>query len=327
QFLPVPPLPFVAGTRDLRVELRRGGSVRASVVAGGHIEAFCLQPLLLPADGRFVGPGAGDFDPGRDPRVPRETGFVADDPLELAYVWPAVAPGRYRFELRARGVPRPLRVLDGIEVADGERTVDPRLQHLKVAGLRAIEITLPQADGTPIALGAAAGVVAVLDGDAPGEPCWRVDGPTVFFANDTAIDVLVRLPGCRDRIVRGVDGKQTITLEPGVPVALTLDGYRPPPGGAIRIELEALEDVLASRGPALYSAAAGGALGRYRSLRVGGECTDGGVQLRLPAPGQYRVVARTEAAGGTRTGLAITPSELAVGAAGGEWTVRVDRGR
>ncbi|MCA8965535.1 MAG: sigma-70 family RNA polymerase sigma factor [Planctomycetes bacterium] len=328
QFLPVPPLLFACGDRDLHVELRRGGSVRASIVAGSHVEAFCLQPLLVPLDRRDEPTENGRFDAGLDARVPREQGFVADDPLEMAYTWPAVVPGRYRLEVRSRGLPAPLLVLSDIVVVDGERCDEARLQHLRIPGLQAIELTLPQANNASPSSGRLGlGLVAVLDGDRVAEPCWQIDSPLVLFASTTPIDVLVRLNGHRDRIVRGAFGKQTIELQPGLPVTVRCPDPTPTAGRTVRLELHAVHDALAARRPAVYSAAAGGALPPYEGPTLAADLVEGRVQFLLPFAGRYRIEASLSNGGAAATDLAVTPPEIDIGDEGGTFDLHLNRPR
>jgi len=323
-FLPVPPLPFVAGASDLRIELRRGGSVKTSIVAGSQIAAFCLQPLLVPMAGTAAMPDWARFHPGLDPRVPRDWGFVRNDPWEVAHTWPAVMPGRYRLEVRTRGVRRPLLVIADVVVVDGERNEEARLQHIAVPGLRTIELTLPQAaiagqqTGPP-----GVGVVAVLDGDELGEQFWQVDGPMVLFASTQPLDVLVRLRGCRDRIVRGIVANQTIELEPGLAVILRTEAYTAPEGSKLQLALESLDDPFTTANGAIYSAAAGGSVAGYRFALTEAEWSAGSASLSLPAPGRYRITAKRRAADGAISQLTVTPAELTVGEKGGTFSVQL----
>ncbi|HEX5051371.1 MAG TPA: hypothetical protein VFZ65_06335 [Planctomycetota bacterium] len=316
RFLPVPPIPFVAGARDLRIELHRGGSLRASIVARTQLAAFCLQPRLVPMEHAIEVPDHARFVPSLDPRLACESAFVRDEPLEIAYVWPAVAPGRYRLEVGTRGVRSPILVIQDIVVADGQRNEEARLQHLEVPGLRTIEITLPQAE--PGGFGNS--VIFVLEGDAPGEQCWHMDDKTAFFAAVQPLDLLVRLPGHRDRIVRGLVANETIELEPGIAVTLRSAAFSAPAGGIVSLALEGLDDALTARHAAMYSAAAGGSLPPYRLKPIEADLVAGEATVRLPAPGRYRLRAslRTDA---VRVELDVEPAELRVGAAGGPFPI------
>jgi len=327
-FVPVPPMPFVAGARELRVELHRGGSVRATVLADTQLAAFCQVPLLVPMDAASVLAGRSPFDPGLDPRMARDSSFVGDAPLEMAHVWPAVAPGRYRLEIWARGLHRPLHAVPGVVVVDGQRNEDPRLQKLAVPGLRTITLTLPQAGEAqrlPQSLGV--GVIAVLDGDLPGSLCWQVDDQTAHFATVQPLDVLVRLHGFRDRIVRGLVGNQTIEMQPGISVTLRTEGYAVPAGHTLRLGLAALDDVIARDKPQIYSAAAGGAIPGYRRMVMAGESAAGAISLRLPARGRHRVTAELRAADGTTSPLAVAPAELVIGDEGGTFALQLTPAR
>jgi hypothetical protein len=324
QCLPVEPVPFAAGARDVRIELRRGGSVRASVQVADKMEAFSLQPLLVPTDLPLTLPSYGRFDAGLDPRVPVTRSIVGHDPIEFAYTWPAVKPGYYRLEVQARCINQPLLVVPSVVVVDGERNADEQLQHLTIPGLRAIELALPQADAVTASTGVMGrGLVAILDGDQPGEQCWRVDSPMVYFAATHPIDVLVRLNGFADRIVRGITGKQVIELKPGLPVTLTSEGSVVVEGQKLQFELECLDDPIAAQNPAIYSAAAGGALPSYNKLVVVAAAAEGTAKLRLPRPGRYRIAAWQLGVDRARVALRVAPGEVTVDEGGGAFAVRL----
>jgi RNA polymerase sigma-70 factor (ECF subfamily) len=327
RFVPVRPLRFRAGDQDLRIELRRGGSLRASIVAETPIAAFCQVPLLIPRNEDSSRPHAHPFDPQLDPRMARESFVVGESPRETEFVWPAVEPGHYRLEIWARGLHRPLHTVADILIADGQRNQDPRLQRLAVPGLRSIDITLPQAKGLVPAASTnglhGLGVVTVMDGDRPATLCWQIDGPMVMFATVQPLDVLVRLQGHRDRIVRGIVADQTIELEPGIPVTLRPEGYTVPAGQTLQFELTAVDDVLARARPGMWSGAAGGSIPGYQSMTIASDCADGTAILRLPTAGRHRVTASVRDGSGAVRSLATEPAELSIEAAGGNWSVRL----
>lgn len=324
RLVPIAPIPFVRGARDLRIELRRGGSLRASIVAGSQIGGFCLVPLLVPAGVALDLPASEQFQPGRDPRVPRNSVVLRDEPWETGYAWPAVAPGRYRLEVRARGLQRPLLVVGDIEIVDGQCNEEARLQHLAVPGLRTVELQLPQVERAVRAPGSLGlGLVAALDGEEFGEPCWQIDDAKVLFATVEPLDVRVRLHGFQDRILRGLVGDQVVELAPGLPVTLRVVEFQPPAGTELRLAVAAVDDPLTRARPAVYSAAAGGALPPYRLPGFGGAVADGTVQVALPVAGRYRLSAQLRSPDGSVRDLVVAPAEVAVGATGGEFAVRV----
>lgn len=324
RFSPVPPLRVRAGDENLRIALHRGGSLRASIVAASPVAAFCQVPLLVPMGDDSSRHQAPPFDPHLDPRMARESFMVADAPLEREFVWPAVSPGRYQLEIWARGLHRPLHVVSDVVVADGQRNEDSRLQRLEVPGLRTVTIRLPQAaDAERMPPTAGLGVIAVLDGDRPASLCWQIDSPMAMFATVQPLDVLVRLRGHRDRIVRGLVADQTIELEPGIPVTLRPDGYTAPTGHTLQFALTAIDDVLARARPGLWSAAAGGSIAGYQAMTIASDCADGTATLRLPAAGRHRVTASLRDATGTMRSLVAEPTELAIDGAGGTWSVRL----
>lgn len=323
KFLPVPPIPFVAGARNLRVQLQRGGSLRVTILANSQLEIFCLQPRLIPAAALDL-PEYARFNPQLDPRMPLDWDFVSDKPLEVAYRWPAVAPGRYRLEIGTRGVRRPIQVIPDVIIVDGERNEDARLQKIAVPGLRAIEITLPQVGQVVPAPGEMGlGIIYVLDGDEPGEQGWQIDNVRAFFASTQPLDLLVRMRGFRDRIVRGIVSNQAIELEPGLAATVRCEAFVVPEGSSVTVSLECLDDRLSAAHSAVYSAAAGGAMPAYRLAPIVGELVRGEALLKLPTPGRYRVSAKLRKADGSTTTLKAEPAELQVGEAGGAFPVQL----
>ena len=329
-YLPVAPLPFVAGARDLLVKLERGGSVKASAVVGTYLAGWSVVPELVPM--AAVAPAAGiiRFEPGSDASVPKQREFMKDDPAEIAYTWPAVAPGRYRLLLRTRGVTVPLVEVADIVVQDGECNSEARLQHLQLPGLKAITLKLPQAaallaarrEGVGMPQGA--GVVFVLDGDLPTDQCVQVDG-MVMLAATRPLDLLVRLHGYRDKVLRAVFEDQTVELEPGIAVALTCAGLAVPEGAKLQCTLAPVEDPLSAAHSWVYSPAAGGSLAHpvYTSPAVTSVFADGRAEFALNAPGRYRLSAQFLGADGKLQPLAIGPAEFGVGETGGSFAVQV----
>jgi hypothetical protein len=323
KFLPVPPIPFVAGARNLRVELHRGGSLRVTILANSHLEIFCLQPRLIPAAALDL-PEYARFNPQLDPRMPLEWDLVGDKPLEAAYRWPAVAPGRYRVEIGTRGVRRPIQVIQDVIIVDGERNEDARLQKIAVPGLRAIEITLPQVGQVVLGPGQRGlGVIYVLDGEELGEQAWQIDNVRAQFASTQPLDLLVRMPGFRDRIVRGIVSNQAIELEPGLPATVRCEAFAPPEGSVVSVSLECLDDRLSAAHSPVYSAAAGATMFAYRLAPIVGELVHGEALLKLPLPGRYRVSASLRKADGGTSELVAEPSELQTGAAGGTFPIEL----
>lgn len=316
-FVPVAPRPFVAGERDVRIELQRGGSVVAKVTVLSPIQAQALESVLVPQVPSALYTPTVPFDQSFDPRVPGQRQFVSDGPLQSHWVWPEVAPGRYRLEVHARGLHRPVATVDDIVVVEGERNESPRLQ-LDLSGLPVVELRVPQAANSPA--DAARGVAAVLEGDIVGPRFLQLDGPLAWFVAPTPIDLRVRVPGCRDRIVRGVVGVQQVELDPGIPLTLQIEGA--PTGVDIEWSVTPLDDPLALPRATLYSPAAGGSLGTpfYLAPQLRGDARGSSVVFALPIPGRYRVAAKER--GQSRT-FACEPAMIDVPTAGGTFAIQV----
>jgi hypothetical protein len=329
-FLPVAPVPFAAGARDLTVKLERGGSVKASIVVGSPQQWFCLTPLILPMAGMAGDPELVRYLRGRDPAVPVQQEWLRDAPLEMSLAWPAVAPGRYRLQVRSRGVPVPLLDVPDVVVVDGACNEDPRLQHLQLPETKVLKLSLPQAEPILAAereRGAAshAGVVFVLDGDLPTDQCMSVDAAFVLFASAGPLDFLVRLTGHRDRIVRGVFEDRTIELEPGIALELRCAGLELPAGTTLTLALSPVDDALAAVRSWIFSPASGGSFAqpRYRTPSASAPFTDGRARFAVAAPGRYRLTAQLEAADAEPQAVAAEPGDVLVEDRGGSIEVRL----
>jgi hypothetical protein len=130
--------------------------------------------------------------------------------------------------------------------------------------------------------------------------CWQVGNEMAMFATVQPLDVLVRLNGFRDRIVRGLVADQTIDLEAGIPVNLRVEGYPVPAGHTLQLELTAVDDVRAWAQPQLYSAAAGGSGPGDQRMSMAADCAAGAASLQLPAPGCHQLTASLRDAAGLR---------------------------
>ena len=311
-FVPVPPVPFAAGARGVRIELRRGGSLRATALVGTPIAAHCLEPLLVPVATDAPFEVLVPFDPVLDPRVPGERRLAGDEPLEQTWVWPALAPGRYRLDVWARGAAAPLLSVADLIVRDGERNEDPRSQRLQLTALRTVELSVSLPKDTPEPRWPDLGVVFVFDGDRPAGRCVQLDSRLAHLVTAGGLDVLVRVPGCRDRVVRGITGDTTVALEPGI--AVTLRSAAPAAGEGITWTLVAADDPLAAARVPVYSPASGGTLAQpfHRAPRASAPWTEAGATLRVPAPGRYRLTATVQGADGAERRPQCVPEELAV---------------
>ena len=316
-FVPVAPRPFVVGERDVRIELQRGGSVVVTAKAMSDMQAHSLEPLLVPLVASALYTPTVPFDPAFDPRVPAQRGAVSEEPLQWRWTWPAVAPGRYRLLVHSRCLHRPVAVVDDVVVVEGERNDSPQLQ-LDLAGMPVVELRVPQAASTP--QGVVPGVVAVLEGDTVGPRLLQLDSELAWFVGSSPIDVRVRVPGCRDRIVRGVVGQQRVELEPGIPMTLQIEGA--PTGVDIEWSVTPLDDPLAQPHATLYSPASGGSMATpfYLAPQLRGEARGTSVVFALPIPGRYRVAAKER--GQSRT-FVCEPAMIDVPTAGGTFAIQV----
>jgi hypothetical protein len=258
-----------AGSVERRyvLHLHRGGLVAGSFLLPDRVRTEELFLAAYP-EGKGRTGGAG-VSPGG--------GFLIK----------GMPPGTYRIVLRARNNLRPLVEVPGVEVRAGTPARDPRLQgvdlrdrlgrlRLRVLdgrGKRIHRLWLTPLDGS----GAGAG----REGHAPllrgvdregrvGMTCLREGGPFLLGA-----------PGFRCRRVSWREGEQTLTLAPGLLVALQIAVQ---PAGEFMIRLEPLPAGLHPGRRRVLGWSCPGSYARS-SIEAGGT-----YRVTLPGPGPYRVL-------------------------------------
>ncbi len=192
-------LPFAAGAIDLRVELRRGGSVDVVALVDPAVPQQRLRFLLRRTD---VTPADRGATSG-----PAES-TSSTDTGQCRLSWRGLEPGEYRFEAHGDDLDVPVVALAGLRVGDGPCD-DPRLACVDLRHVRPIEVDV---SGTgAFASGSRSSVVV------RGRERWcvvqMVDG-RALLASSTPLDLVVVAPGFAAKAVDRAFGKCAVVLEP-----------------------------------------------------------------------------------------------------------------
>ncbi|HEX6813078.1 MAG TPA: hypothetical protein VF384_15750 [Planctomycetota bacterium] len=230
-FLPIAPIECAAGDTGLEIELRQGGSARATFLVDDTVP---LDRLTF----RFRSMDAAKKPDGRADMMERLQHFpgqqVAQDG-RLQREWHGLEPGRYRLQAMCGGVAQPIVAIDDVEIAGGP-CADPRLADIELRGrVRAFEIRAMASDGKPIA-SRDAFVVIRSSGD---EWCgFHLAAGFVRIAAPAAVDLIVLAKGHRAAFVNGVFDPRTIELEAATNANLAFVLPAPLPDGAtLRLRL------------------------------------------------------------------------------------------
>lgn len=190
------------GTADLRLRLRRAGSITGSLA----VDAATLELIGVRAIATEIG---------------RREGVI--DAATGAFAFESLAAGTYIVELTRRGAGRPwLRVAD-VDVRAGEATADPRLQGVALpAGLRRVRVIVQDSAGRPLA-------DAIVRADEPldvsqGISLRHHDGDGIAILARPGSSLFAGAPGFRSQAFTVVEETHTVHLLPGIPLRVRVAG-------------------------------------------------------------------------------------------------------
>jgi hypothetical protein len=330
--VPVPPIPFVAGQRDLELRLPRGGSIVVDAVLGDMRGWMTLAPRVVPVDGRTLDELLALHDPSTrgipewDRGVPARRDVVDVDPGTLRHTWKALPPGRYRVEFRAWAVERPALEIPDVVVSEGGET---RLEPVDLRDrVRYVTLRFPDLDRPGLLAERAAqgrhgfGHLFVRGAGGIGDECYSIDGSAEFLAVPGPVDVVVEVDGFLRQELIGVDADREVRLTRGLPVQLTLGA---PADGTLRVTVTPDAAIALPRGARVRSRAAGGSVPTYAPAAT--VCRSAGetFHAEVTVPGTYHLAAELRLATGRPLPLRITPAEVTVGPDGGRAKIQVQR--
>lgn len=228
QHLPIEPIEFTAGTKDLVIEVSEGAPLAATMLLPkGSREEIVAQ--LVPEDGAPQPPAGGQ---GNQQNRLRTTAWSRDDDRAQAS-WRALTPGRYRLEIRLAPVPQPLHEVAGITVPTVPEG-DPRLIDIDLRDrLRLQTIRLFDQNGKPL---------QEYDGgffptgqdpakELVGFPCHGAE--TQLTLPNGLTDLWVAVAGYQPRDIRCTGAPLDVRLDPWPTVELQFPGLAMPDGLAL----------------------------------------------------------------------------------------------
>nr|MCU0867780.1 hypothetical protein [Planctomycetota bacterium] len=229
--LPVAPVEFAIGTRDLVIPVQRGIPLEASCLLPDGISANLVELRLQP---HAAAPG--------DAR-PRKAMWRHEDPLlaqpqpkvdgATPYAWVALPAGTYTLRVETTGLPEPYLEIPDVVLPLPEGG-DARLQGIdlreRITALRVrVEWngTQPPRHNAP---------VVFLQPQADEQEWLGLPLPereTVLPVPPRAVDLLVACEGFQPVTLRGAVGSATVTMSPWPTVPVTFQGLEALPAGAL----------------------------------------------------------------------------------------------
>jgi hypothetical protein len=220
--LPVPPIAFAAGTKDLEVRVQKGGVLQPRVLASAGIPVKRLILTLTATRGDMPQAELGQ------PRVPTIEWHPGPAGSGTLFYWKRLYAGEYRLEVRAAGVGR-VAVFEQVLIEAGKENQDPRLHPLDLRGkLRSILFTILGPDGK-VPAQARRGIVIVGDRSGAGDLegyAFDYRGKAHVVTPDLPVRACIRVPGYQLRELFNLTEDTTVRLEPALEVHV-----RWPPGG------------------------------------------------------------------------------------------------
>jgi hypothetical protein len=315
--LPVEPIEFVPGARDLTVQIVRGAQLVATVLLPPDLP-WGLQGLLQPDQPRAVS-APGDDDPlqSRPDRL-RVESMEEQPPGRHTLRWHALPPQTYTLDLRLWGVPGPLLSIPDVSVPlpDGDRRLEDIDLRTKVTALtvRALDPT-----GKPPASTVHNACVFVhpLDPTADWSGYQLLSGAVRMAVPPGPVDLLVVVDGFRPKEVRGARGEVEVTLEAWPEIELVFpDLPELPDGQALHVMLRGAD--AGSRARYTAKSGRGGSTSGGRNSFFQPRTSDTTVQkgrLTLPiGDGPQRLTVWLSGGPGRGRVLAgVTPAEVSAG--------------
>ena len=224
--LPLAPIEFQPGEKDLVVRIDPGAPLAASVMLPERLESDTISAVLIPAKPPAPEQKRGDGQLTAHPENGREERYDLQ--------WAAAPLGSYALELRLRTQVAPLMRLEAVEVP-GPEGGDPRLVDIDLRGMvRKLTLNLLAADGKP--LDDANGMLFAggqrEDTDWVGQQFWQTKFPVLLPQGQ--LDLLLCAQGFQPQALRGpiVGDTLDVRLEPWPTVEVVVPNVPQLPKGA-----------------------------------------------------------------------------------------------
>jgi hypothetical protein len=216
--VPVTPISFKPGTRDLNAHIARGSSLH----------------------GRLEAPGVGGASYGcqlideSGANEPRSTGTGSSP----QFSWSGLPPGSYTLRVSIAGDPEPLAEVHGIHVAAGVDTQDSRLQPLRIATpLHTIRVAV-RGMGQPVTRG----LVFVDGGGKDGVGYFSLeDSVATVYTRRPSVDLWVCAEGCAPLHAPSLSADLEVDLPRARELQLQVDAPPMPTGFVLLWDFELLQ--------------------------------------------------------------------------------------
>lgn len=234
---PRAPLPFEAGSGELVVTLRRGGTVSGRVVVDPGVPLEFVEVGLIPL--RKPEPSEGKR-PRSTREVLHEQGPVFDKPSQTgSFAFEGVCADEVQLRFTIAELEVPVAGLDSIRVHEIGEAPDPRLDPIDLrTGLRLLTIDVEDEEGRR-----KDGALVVVRGQRPEDPdrgAATLDGRARFLVRSGPCNVDVELLGYRREHQHDVEADSTVHLRPGIPVRVLVGDACDLPPASFRLRVAAL---------------------------------------------------------------------------------------
>lgn len=208
--LPIAPIEFVVGTRDLVVPVARGNTLSATCIPPEDLPANQLRGVLKPNSEVPAEPDMTRWGRNND----RYTAAIwgTSDPAQLQ--WRSLPTGTYTLEMRANALSSPLVSIPDV-IVPPPKDGDPRLQNIDLRGkihTLTVQVSLPptakQRNDVPI----------VFPMPQANEKEWQGllarDGALVMPTPPGPTNLLIACEGYKPQRILGAEHEVKVTLEP-----------------------------------------------------------------------------------------------------------------
>ena len=216
--LPIPPVEFTPGTKDLVVRIETGSPLAASLLLPEKTPSELVSATLVPS----TPPPPTPSKEKREPQLQTQPQLQAGERHDLQ--WPAVPAGSYALELRVMTQTEPLlRIADVL--APPPEGGDPRLVDIDLRGLvRRVHLNLIGPDGKPLddAYGVAFPLGQAEQSEWVGAQFYRQ--PCELLVPPGPIELLVGVQGYRPQRVACFGERVDVRLDPWPTIELVVPG-------------------------------------------------------------------------------------------------------
>lgn len=243
EYLPVDPVEFSPGWEDLLLDLETGASLRAVLLLDRTFPMQNLWVRLAHTDGRVPEAEPNPFMMIQRPYEDRLYGQPrGQEQGRHTFMWSALSPGTYRFEVLPRGARAPLVTVEDVVITNGKND-DPRLDGIDLRGkLRQVTVTVQDMNGRRLANTNSGPPVVLLNDPTAEEELqgFRAEnGRAVILTAEPYLDLMVVSQGFKPKEVYGVREDTAVRLEPFSEIAVRIAGGLPalPEGNTLRISV------------------------------------------------------------------------------------------